>query len=518
MNADCRGLIKIIIFYKVKCLSLEELGMLCCLETMFLSRQTFRISQLILSLLKLGSVPLISVMLLLLHTDRFTGTVLSYAKDSKAADESTRTADFNHFVIFDTRNILACHDFKYIDLIPDPNKESCHASYHNASGSKTTANVAERTGRWHHLAVTWSTADEGLTLIYVDGLLMSKAYSQKTKPLEPGGALMLGGEQDCYGGCTDPSQGFNGLLDEVRIWRTVRSQQDILDSMRLATGPLKGSSSDLQSDLVAYWKFNDADDDEGQFRHHVQALDSSTYHNHLQLLTPPRLQPAAIILPPTAATAYPSDAGTPPSQRGSNATSSVLKTGSLSLRNNYAINKQARGMPKKSFTIELWARGKKLMFEDVEVPERQTLLSYATEQLDADGSSTGFLDDGIRLERLQVDVNTELLEPFWATSTRGSIGVHVNSNAHEENYEASSWIEFDAGWLDDGWHHISVTWDQASGRTTCFFDGISVIPFWRNDLGVVEERPPLMGGVEPHIAAGTERSADGSLVLGQVSV
>ena len=37
---------------------------------------------------------------------------MSYAKDSKAADEDTRVADFNHFVIFDPRNLLACHDFK----------------------------------------------------------------------------------------------------------------------------------------------------------------------------------------------------------------------------------------------------------------------------------------------------------------------------------------------------------------------------------------------------------------------
>ena len=27
---------------------------------------------------------------------------------------------------------------------------------------------------------------------------------------------MLGGEQDCYGGCTDAGQGYYGLLDEVR--------------------------------------------------------------------------------------------------------------------------------------------------------------------------------------------------------------------------------------------------------------------------------------------------------------
>ena len=27
---------------------------------------------------------------------------------------------------------------------------------------------------------------------------------------------MLGGEQDCYGGCTDAGQAFYGLMDEVR--------------------------------------------------------------------------------------------------------------------------------------------------------------------------------------------------------------------------------------------------------------------------------------------------------------
>ena len=34
---------------------------------------------------------------------------MSYAKDSKASDENTRSTDFNHFVIFDPRNLLACH-------------------------------------------------------------------------------------------------------------------------------------------------------------------------------------------------------------------------------------------------------------------------------------------------------------------------------------------------------------------------------------------------------------------------
>ena len=44
---------------------------------------------------------------------------------------------------------------------------------------------------------------------------MSSAATGKTEPLQPGGALMLGNEQDCYGGCTDIGQAYNGFMDEV---------------------------------------------------------------------------------------------------------------------------------------------------------------------------------------------------------------------------------------------------------------------------------------------------------------
>jgi hypothetical protein len=39
---------------------------------------------------------------------------MSYSRDSKSSDPDVRIADFNHFVIFDPRNLLACHDYKYI--------------------------------------------------------------------------------------------------------------------------------------------------------------------------------------------------------------------------------------------------------------------------------------------------------------------------------------------------------------------------------------------------------------------
>lgn len=44
--------------------------------------------------------------------------IFSYALDSRAMEQSQWVADFNHFVIFDAQNLLACHDFEYIDLMP----------------------------------------------------------------------------------------------------------------------------------------------------------------------------------------------------------------------------------------------------------------------------------------------------------------------------------------------------------------------------------------------------------------
>lgn len=42
---------------------------------------------------------------------------MSYALDSKARQASQRSADFNHFVVFDPYNTIACHDFEVCPLV-----------------------------------------------------------------------------------------------------------------------------------------------------------------------------------------------------------------------------------------------------------------------------------------------------------------------------------------------------------------------------------------------------------------
>ncbi len=75
---------------------------------------------------------------------------------------------------------------------------------------------------------------------------------------------------------------------QVRIWRVVRTQAEIMKYMRTATG------LENHKDLAAYWKFDEPNDDHGQFRRHLIAKDSSGRGNDLSLLNPPRQGDAAI--------------------------------------------------------------------------------------------------------------------------------------------------------------------------------------------------------------------------------
>lgn len=86
-------------------------------------------------------------------------------------------------------------------LLPLPPQTAYSSNKQTNSGTDQTAKYVERGGQWHHLAVTWSVDDDGLTKIYWDGLLMAEAVTKKTQPLEPGGAFMLGAEQVGNCGC-----------------------------------------------------------------------------------------------------------------------------------------------------------------------------------------------------------------------------------------------------------------------------------------------------------------------------
>lgn len=100
--------------------------------------------------------------------------------------------------------------------------------------------------RWHHFAVTWQSSD-GRVQIYKDGALVFSGTAGKGLTLSSGGTLVFGQDQDVPGGKFDAKQALKGAMDEMRVWRVVRSKDEINEHMRTA---LSGD----ESGLAGYWK------------------------------------------------------------------------------------------------------------------------------------------------------------------------------------------------------------------------------------------------------------------------
>lgn len=374
-------------------------------------------------------------------------------------------------------------DLHRSDLWPDDALKSCYAAWNY---SDSLPSVVERDGRWHHLAVTWTAAGNGLSKIYVDGLLRVQTATGKTAPLRPGGALMLGAEQDCYAGCTDRGQGFYGQMDEVRIWRVERSQADILANMR------DGSALDRHPDLAAYWRFNDPEE-AGLYRGAVIARDASGRGNDLKLMTLPSTTPAHI------------------STASKSAQTGTLETSALTFRNNYAMNQGFQGMPFGDITIEFWARTPSYNASHPDVWSE--FINFATSATSDTGAMV-FIDDALLIEKYTQEFRgTDALE-WQDISTAGSISVHVNANREGMGSSNDHWIDFAVGWVDDVWHHVAVSWVQSSGEVALYFDGQPQTPFWVSTAGSIDVKDPTRGGVSRRIAAGTHRGGVGSLVVG----
>ena len=132
-----------------------------------------------------------------------------------------------------------------------------HVNFWLGNGSAQTV-VANTTnvndGAWHHVAAVYDTsAPNNPTIqLYIDGvaaggsaLTVSSAYSVAN--LANTANVLLG--WDDYAS----NRHLDGRLDDVRIWSDVRTAEEIADSYN---SQMNGNESNLQ----AYWTFNDADD------------------------------------------------------------------------------------------------------------------------------------------------------------------------------------------------------------------------------------------------------------------
>ena len=259
---------------------------------------------------------------------------------------------------------MLCHDFEYLDMLPDPRGESCYYAFNHTGPS-----VVSRDGTWRHVAATWTAANDGLVEIYVNGLLLSSARTRKTAPIKKHGIIAIGEEMDCFGACLDKGQGFNGEMDEVRLWRKARSQEEILKYMR------SGEGLENHPDLAAYWKM---DDPKGVSSSSLSVVKDSSGRGHdLKLSSPPTQSTQSIT-----------------SRKFSE---KLASAGVASFKNNFAMNQNFRGMPEKDITVEFWAKTAAVGIDQADT--YSDFLSFASFTDTAGSRELVSIDEAILIQR-----------------------------------------------------------------------------------------------------------------------
>ncbi len=105
-----------------------------------------------------------------------------------------------------------------------------------------TKSGALRLNEWHHLAVAF---DGSGTQLYLDGALVGST------PYTGGLATVSGPDRHFVGACSlNPTNSFHGQLKEVRLWRGVRSAEQIRKN-------LNNELTGTEPELVGLWNFAD---------------------------------------------------------------------------------------------------------------------------------------------------------------------------------------------------------------------------------------------------------------------
>ena len=96
--------------------------------------------------------------------------------------------------------------------------------------------------QWHHVAVTYENGAANEFQLYIDGVPDNKGNITATTVNTAAGTGLAIGRRN------DGVNFFGGLIDEVRVWNTVRTAADIQNNMNNELCDVTG--------LVAYYKFN----------------------------------------------------------------------------------------------------------------------------------------------------------------------------------------------------------------------------------------------------------------------
>ena len=141
------------------------------------------------------------------------------------------------------------HNEFFIQILSQGNIGTTVQADPRRTGQRLDGAISVADGNWHHIVVTRDNSS-GEMEILVDGETDVKANKVTAGNELPKGALVvpndglyLGADQDCVGGCWDPSQQFKGLIDDLWVFDRVLSTEEINELYTLDESGLTPSLS-----------------------------------------------------------------------------------------------------------------------------------------------------------------------------------------------------------------------------------------------------------------------------------
>nr|DBA29622.1 TPA: hypothetical protein GDO54_005692 [Pyxicephalus adspersus] len=83
---------------------------------------------------------------------------------------------------------------------------------------------------WRHMCVTWDSSS-GIVQLWVNGKVYPRKVLMKGSSIISENIILLGQEQDSFGGRFDVAQSFAGEISDVNMWDVVLTPEDLQKSL-----------------------------------------------------------------------------------------------------------------------------------------------------------------------------------------------------------------------------------------------------------------------------------------------
>ncbi|OCT69019.1 C-reactive protein-like [Xenopus laevis] len=107
-------------------------------------------------------------------------------------------------------------------IVSSPSK----AYYVYVDNEETMISTGAEVLDWKHTCVTWDS-ETGIIQLWLNGKLFPRKISKKGFTINEKTSIILGQEQDNFGGGFDPKQSFVGEMSDVNLWDYVLTPPDI---------------------------------------------------------------------------------------------------------------------------------------------------------------------------------------------------------------------------------------------------------------------------------------------------